>query len=225
VTYAVKEVFGTLQGEGSNAGRAAVFVRFAGCNLWNGRDNGRAAPACAQWCDTDFVGTDGQNGGRYSAGGLVDAVLREWTAKGNPFVVLTGGEPTLQVDEELKLAMQDIRAVVAIETNGTTMTDLGWIDHVCVSPKGDTTLLRTKGQELKLIHGQPEAGANPMKWQRAAEMGDLLFDRYFLQPMEPLPGPDHDEQWAENTALAVDYVRAHPFWQLSMQTHKFLGLD
>ena len=224
--YAVKEVFPTLQGEGTHAGRPAVFVRFAGCNLWSGRTDDRSGPACAQWCDTAFVGTDGENGGRYDADELTTLIDQLWRSGERPFVVLTGGEPTLQVDDALRNSLWEIDAVVAIETNGTTDTDLSWLDHVCVSPKGDTKVLRDHGQELKLIHGQPEAGAQPEVWEARAAAEESAFDRYYLQPMEPLqPGTiTHGTQWRERTQATIEYVRAHPFWRLSLQVHKLVNL-
>lgn len=225
MTYAVKEAFLTLQGEGTHTGRPAVFVRFAGCNLWSGKESGRDRPACAQWCDTEFVGTDGENGGRYDADGLTSVIDRLWPGHHDrPFVVMTGGEPTLQVDDALRVSLWEIDAEVAIETNGTTDTDLSWVDHVCVSPKGDTTVTRTQGHDLKLIFGQPERGADPDVWEAKARAEEIAFERYYLQPMEPLPGPRHDFTWETNVDHTIQFVQSHPFWRLSLQTHKMTGL-
>lgn len=225
MTYAVKEMFKTIQGEGINAGRAAVFVRFAGCNLWNGRESGRGAPACAQWCDTDFVGTDGEGGGRFgSVFDLRDAILRTWDSKEHPFVVFTGGEPTLQLDKSLVNMLTADGLDCAVETNGTTDSWLPPWWSVCVSPKGNNPLVRTQGAELKLIFGQPEEGAQPYVFETMASVGALTFKRYYLQPMEPLPGGDHDTTWKEAMAETAAYVQEHPFWRLSLQTHKWIGL-
>ncbi len=209
MSYAVKEIFLTLQGEGAHAGRAAVFCRFAGCNLWSGREADRADAAC-RFCDTDFVGTDGTFGGRYAtADELADAVATQWTAdKENRYVVLTGGEPLLQVDEELIAALHGRGFAIGVETNGTIKPPQG-LDWICVSPKAGAELVVRRGHELKLVY--PQAGIEP------ADFAKLPFERFSLQPMD---GPDV----AENTARAVDYCLRHPQWRLSLQTHKTLGI-
>lgn len=207
--YAVKEIFYTLQGEGANAGRAAVFCRFAGCNLWSGRNQDRDRADC-RFCDTDFVGTDGNGGGKFpDAGGLAAAVAGAW--QGGPhdrFVVLTGGEPALQVDTALIDALHAQNFSVAIETNGTLPLPPG-LDWICVSPKAGTALCQTTGDELKLVF--PQAGLAP------ETLLTLDFPRRFLSPMD---GP----ALAENTAAAVAYVKANPAWRLSVQTHKRIGI-
>jgi 7-carboxy-7-deazaguanine synthase (Cx14CxxC type) len=207
--YAVKEIFYTLQGEGANAGRAAVFCRFAGCNLWSGREADRAEAQCG-FCDTDFVGTDGTQGGSYaSAGALADAIEAEWGAdRAHRFVVLTGGEPLLQVDTALLDALHARGFQVAVETNGTIDAPRG-LDWICVSPKAGAELRIRSGNEIKLVY--PQAGAPPEAF------AGLAFDRFSLQPMD---GPE----LAANTARAVDYCLHHPQWRLSLQTHKTLGI-
>jgi 7-carboxy-7-deazaguanine synthase len=213
VTYLVKEVFATLQGEGGQAGMAAVFCRFARCNLWSGHEAQRAAAVC-RFCDTDFVGTDGPGGGRFAtADDLAAHVAATWAAPAEEtgdrrLVVCTGGEPLLQLDEALIHALHERGFTVAVETNGTLPAPPG-LDWVCVSPKAGTELAVTAGHELKLVY--PQAGAGPERYE------DLAFDRFFLQPMD---GPDRDA----NTAAAVAYCLAHPRWRLSLQTHKFIGI-
>ena len=213
MSYAVKEIFYTLQGEGAQAGRAAVFCRFAGCNLWSGRESDRATAVCT-FCDTDFVGTDGQNGGKFaSADALADAVAARWPggvagAAGRPYVVCTGGEPLLQLDDALVEAFHARGFEVAVETNGTQPAPAG-LDWICVSPKADAPLLLTAGDELKLVYPQPLA--------RPERFAGLAFDHFFLQPMD---GPDR----AANTDRAVAYCLGHPEWRLSLQTHKLLGI-
>jgi 7-carboxy-7-deazaguanine synthase len=209
VAYAVKEVFLTLQGEGANAGRTAVFCRFAGCNLWSGREADRATAQC-QFCDTDFVGTDGTRGGSYrSADVLADAIENEWgDGIGNRFVVLTGGEPLLQIDDALLHALHARAFSIAVETNGT-VDPPGGLDWLCVSPKAGTELRIRSGDELKLVYPQP--GAPPEAF------AGLAFERFSLQPMD---GPDV----AQNTARTVAYCLQHPQWRLSVQTHKTLGI-
>jgi 7-carboxy-7-deazaguanine synthase len=209
VSYSVKEVFLTLQGEGAHAGRRAVFCRFAGCNLWSGREADRHDAQC-RFCDTDFVGTDGTRGGRYSnAESLAAAIEEEWgPEKERRWAVLTGGEPLLQVDEALIDALHRRDFAIAVETNGTIDPPAG-LDWLCVSPKAGTELRVHAGQELKLVY--PQAGAPPENFTA------LAFERFSLQPMD---GPDV----AENTAKAVDYCLKHPAWQLSLQTHKTLGI-
>lgn len=207
--YAVKEIFYTLQGEGRNAGRAAVFCRFSGCNLWSGREADRERASC-RFCDTDFVGTNGIGGGRYTdASDLAKAIDAAWG--GGPdlrLVVLTGGEPLLQVDVALISALRARAFEIAVETNGTQPAPPG-IDWLCVSPKAGADLVLTKGDEIKLVY--PQQGAEP---ERYAEME---FDNFILQPMD---GPYR----AANTAAAVAYCLAHPAWRLGVQTHKDLGI-
>ncbi len=215
MTYRVKELFATLQGEGANTGRPAVFCRFAGCNLWSGREEHRAGAVC-RFCDTDFVGTDGPGGGRFaSAEDLARAVTAAWpgptgdrSEAGTPLVVCTGGEPLLQLDAAAVEALHRAGFVVAIETNGTLPVPEG-VDWVCVSPKAGTDLVVTAGDELKLVHPQP--GAEPERYEH------LDFDHLFLQPMD---GPDR----RANTDLAVAHCLAHPRWRLSVQTHKYVGI-
>jgi len=209
MAYAVKEVFKTLQGEGRNAGRAAVFCRFAGCNLWSGREADRADAVC-RFCDTDFVGTDGSGGGKFeTAQDLADAIAQEWgDGADNRLVVLTGGEPLLQVDEPLLECLHAEKFEVAIETNGTLAAPAG-IDWICVSPKAGAPLVQTRGDELKLVY--PQVGARPRDFEA------LDFAHFLLQPMD---GP----QIAENTAAAIDYCMSHPRWRLSVQIHKAIGI-
>ena len=209
MSYAVKEIFLTLQGEGAHAGRAAVFCRFAGCNLWSGREQDRASATC-KFCDTDFVGTDGTLGGRYaSADDLADAIASQWAGEhGYRYVVLTGGEPLLQVDADLIDALHARGFAIGLETNGTIEPPDG-VDWICVSPKAGAELVVRRGDELKLVY--PQAGAMP------AAFADLAFERFSLQPMD---GPDV----AANTERAVNYCIRHPQWRLSLQTHKTLGI-
>ena len=209
MSYAVKEIFLTLQGEGAHAGRAAVFCRFSGCNLWSGREEDRATATC-QFCDTDFVGTDGTLGGRYaSAADLADAIAAQWAGtRRNRYVVLTGGEPLLQVDPPFIDALHARGFEIGVETNGTIEPPDG-MDWICVSPKAGAELRVRSGQELKLIF--PQRGAAP------EDFADLRFERFSLQPMD---GPDI----AQNTVRAVEYCLQHPQWRLSLQTHKTLGI-
>ena len=210
MAYAVKELFYTLQGEGANTGRPAVFCRFAGCNLWTGREADRASAVC-RFCDTDFVGTDGPGGGKFSdAASLARAVASEWPgeAGGRPLVVCTGGEPLLQLDEPLLEAFHRERLEVAVETNGTVEPPPG-IDWLCVSPKAGAPLVVRGGDELKLVY--PQEGAEPSRFE------GLGFRHFFLQPMD---GPAREA----NTAAALRYCLAHPRWRLSLQTHKLLGI-
>ncbi|MGB3867720.1 MAG: 7-carboxy-7-deazaguanine synthase [Xanthobacteraceae bacterium] len=210
MSYAVKEIFLTLQGEGAHAGRAAVFCRLAGCNLWSGREEDRAGAVC-RFCDTDFVGLDGTLGGRYaSADSLADTIAAQWASAGDEmrYVVLTGGEPLLQVDEALVTALHARNFTIAVETNGTLDPPEG-IDWICVSPKAATDLRIRKGHELKLVYPQAE--------NRPEDFVHLAFERFSLQPMD---GPDI----ADNTARAIDYCLRHPQWRLSVQTHKTLGI-
>jgi len=209
VSYAVKEIFLTLQGEGAHAGRAAVFCRFSGCNLWSGREQDRASAVC-QFCDTDFVGTDGTLGGRYaSADELADMIAGQWTGEAtNRYVVLTGGEPMLQLDRALVDALHARGFAIGVETNGT-ITPPDGLDWICVSPKAGADLTVRKGHELKLVY--PQAEALPEAF------AGLAFERFSLQPMD---GPDVNE----NTARAIDYCLQHPQWRLSVQTHKTIGI-
>jgi len=209
VSYAVKEIFMTLQGEGAHAGRAAVFCRFSGCNLWSGREQDRSAAIC-QFCDTDFVGLDGTLGGRYAtASELADTIASQWTGgERGRYTILTGGEPLLQVDEDLVAALHARGFEIGIETNGTLAPPAG-IDWICVSPKAGAELVLRHGHELKLIY--PQDGAQP------ADFEGLAFDRFSLQPMD---GPNV----TANTARATEYCLTHPQWRLSLQTHKMIGM-
>jgi 7-carboxy-7-deazaguanine synthase len=207
--FVVKEIFKTLQGEGAQAGRAAVFCRFAGCNLWSGREAGRSTAVC-RFCDTDFVGSDGPGGGRFpTAASLADAIACAWGKDcDGRFVVFTGGEPLLQLDGELIDAVRGRGFFTAIETNGTLEAPAA-LDWICVSPKAGTSIRQTAGQELKLVF--PQAGVSPEQFER------LDFKNFFLQPMD---GPEV----ARNTALAIQYCLAHPKWRISLQTHKLMGI-
>ncbi|WP_337267435.1 7-carboxy-7-deazaguanine synthase [Oryzifoliimicrobium ureilyticus] len=209
MSYAVKELFKTLQGEGAQAGRAAVFCRFAGCNLWSGREEDRAKAVC-QFCDTDFIGTDGMGGGKFStAAVLARAIAETWGPETRRrYVVFTGGEPLLQLDEALVVAVHAEGFEIAIETNGTLTPPPG-IDWICVSPKAGAPLMLTDGNELKLVYPQP--ALMPEALPR------LSFDHYFLQPMD---GPDREA----NTAAITAYCLDHPQWRLSLQTHKLIGI-
>jgi 7-carboxy-7-deazaguanine synthase (Cx14CxxC type) len=209
MTYSVKEIFLTLQGEGGQAGRAAVFCRFAGCNLWSGREADRAGAVC-NFCDTDFIGVDGPGGGRFKTPlDLAHAVEACWPGGvRDRLVVCTGGEPLLQLDAPLIDAFHAKGFAIAVETNGTLPAPPG-LDWICVSPKADAPLAQRRGQELKLVFPQP--GVDPSRY-----LG-LDFERFFLQPMD---GPDREAA----TGAAVAYCLAHPPWRLSVQTHKYLGL-
>ena len=209
MSYSVKEIFLTLQGEGGQAGRPAVFCRFAGCNLWSGRERDRARAVC-NFCDTDFVGMDGPGGGRFaSAEALADAVEGAWRGGAHDrLVVLTGGEPLLQLDAALIAALHARGFSLALETNGTLPAPAG-VDWICVSPKADAPVVQTRGQELKLVFPQP--GVDPARFE------ELQFERFLLQPMD---GPDR----LANTEAAIAYCLAHPRWRLSVQTHKYLGI-
>ncbi len=214
--YAVKELFRTLQGEGANTGRVAVFCRFTGCNLWSGREADRdsGTGGCARWCDTDFVGTDGEGGGKFAtADALADAAWATWghspSSDHKPLLVCTGGEPLLQLDEELTAAFKARGFEVAIETNGTKPVPSG-VDWVCVSPKAGSELLVTRGDELKLV--VPQEGFDP------SDFASLEFRHRFLQPKD---GPDASEA----LKLALSYCLEHPEWRLGLQTHKFIGIS
>jgi 7-carboxy-7-deazaguanine synthase len=221
LTYTVKEIFYTLQGEGLNAGRPAVFCRFSGCNLWTGRESDRWSAVCT-FCDTDFLGV-GPDGGKFTdAESLVDAVAERWPSwtgtdtseappdGATPFVVCTGGEPLLQLDDEAIGALHARGFQVAVETNGTQEAPEG-IDHICVSPKANAPLVLRRGHELKLVYPQVEASAQPERFE------DLDFAHFFLQPMD---GPDRQQ----NTERALAYCLANPKWRLSIQTHKLVGI-
>lgn len=209
MTYAVKEIFYTLQGEGANAGRPAVFCRFAGCNLWSGREGDRSAAVCS-FCDTDFVGVDGPGGGKFGdAATLAAAVAAAWgPGADHRLVICTGGEPLLQLDAGLVDALHGHGFAVGVETNGTQVPPPG-LDWICVSPKADAPLALTAGNELKLVFPQPLA--------MPERFAGLAFDHFFLQPMD---GPDA----AANTQGAIAYCLANPRWRLGLQTHKVLGL-
>jgi 7-carboxy-7-deazaguanine synthase (Cx14CxxC type) len=210
MSYAVKEIFYTLQGEGANSGRPAVFCRFAGCNLWTGREEDRGEAVC-QFCDTDFLGMDGPGGGRFTTPeDLANAIAGTWPEDilHRRFVVCTGGEPLLQLDAPLLEALHRLGFEVAVETNGTQPLVPG-IDWVCISPKAGAPLIAHAGDELKLVF--PQAGADPSQFE------NLRFTHFFLQPMD---GPDREV----NTAAALRYCLTHPRWRLSLQTHKLLGI-
>ena len=214
MTYTVREIYYTLQGEGARTGRSAVFLRFAGCNLWSGREQHRAEAVC-RFCDTEFVGTDGPGGGKFeTATELADAVAKAWPvsdAHRERYVVCTGGEPLLQLDSAAVEALHDAGFEVGVETNGTIEAPPG-IDWLCVSPKGRAPLEQRTGDELKLVYPQPEDEAQPARFE------SLEFDNFYLQPLD-------DEHRDDNTRAAIDYCLSHPRWHLSLQTHKILGID
>ena len=210
MSYSVKEIFYTLQGEGANAGRPAVFCRFAGCNLWSGREEDRSTAVC-KFCDTDFVGTDGTQGGKYrTAEDLTDCIESQWPSpeRKRRFVVLTGGEPMLQIDDALVSSLHARGFEIAVETNGTIKAVAG-IDWVCVSPKAGSEIVVTCGQELKLVY--PQLNALPDRFKH------LAFENFYLQPMD---GPDR----LANSKAAIAYCQQNPQWNLSTQTHKMLGI-
>jgi len=210
MSYSVKEIYYTLQGEGAQTGRAAVFLRFAGCNLWTGLERDRAKATC-QFCDTDFAGTDGPGGGVFKdAEALAHAVQDKWpaAARGKRYVVCTGGEPLLQLDTPLIDALHRLGFEIGVETNGTQEPPPG-LDWICVSPKANAELVLKRGNELKLIY--PQDGAAPERY------ADLSFDHFFLQPMD-------SPQREANTRAATEYCLAHPQWRLSLQTHKLIGI-
>lgn len=211
MTYAVKEIFYTLQGEGMRAGRAAVFCRFAGCNLWSGREEDRADAVC-KFCDTQFVGTDGEGGGKFErADDLARAIAARWpqdNGGAKRYVVFTGGEPLLQLDEALIIAVHAAGFEIAIETNGTLRAPEG-VDWICVSPKAGAALKQKRGNELKLVY--PQVGAEPERFE------DLAFDHFLLQPM-------WGDKTADNMRAAARYCMEHPRWRLSVQTHKWIGI-
>lgn len=207
--YSIKEIFYSIQGEGYYSGRPAVFCRFAGCNLWSGKEEDRATALCS-FCDTDFVGADGTDSGAYATAGLlVQKILQHWPQSSeHPFVVCTGGEPLLQMDAELIAALHEAGFEIAVETNGTIAAPAG-IDWICVSPKAGVRLVQASGHELKLVY--PQAGAEPGKYAK------LNFRHFFLQPMD---GADREEAVMQ----ALKYVLAHPQWRISLQLHKILGV-
>lgn len=214
MTYSVKEIYYTLQGEGAHSGRPAVFLRFAGCNLWSGREEHRAQASC-RFCDTQFVGVDGPGGGKFeSAEALAAAVRSHWPASevdGRPYVVCTGGEPLLQLDSQAIGALHAAGLEVGVESNGTIVAPPG-IDWLCISPKANAQLVQDSGDELKLVYPQVEKSAQPALFE------GLAFDHFYLQPMDSDDGP-------ENTRRTIDYCLRHPLWKLSLQTHKYLGID
>lgn len=208
MTYSVKEIFLTLQGEGAQAGRRAVFMRFSGCNLWTGREQDRATAIC-QFCDTDFVGTDGEGGGKFATPeALAQAVSATWGERDRRYVVITGGEPMLQLDEALVAALHAEGFEIGVESNGTLPATPG-IDWLCISPKAGSEVVQRSGNELKLVWPQPGSD-----WQA---MQDWAFDHHLIQPMDSIAR-------AENLQAAIDFVMANPRWRLSLQTHKALGL-
>jgi 7-carboxy-7-deazaguanine synthase (Cx14CxxC type) len=214
MTYSVKESFYTLQGEGAQTGRAAVFLRFAGCNLWSGLERDRASAVC-QFCDTDFIGTDGENGGKYRTPEELAALVASiWkanaTTAGKPYVVCTGGEPLLQLDPPLIAALHSAGFEIAVETNGTVAAPEG-IDWICVSPKANAALVLKKGNELKLVYPQNEPEAQPERFT------ELDFQHFFLQPKD-------NSEAARNVQAAAEYCLKNPQWRLSLQTHKLTGL-
>lgn len=214
MTYSVKEMYYTLQGEGAHTGRPAVFLRFAGCNLWSGREKDRAEATC-KFCDTEFVGTDGPGGGKFeTASDLASAVAAIWPGQGagsRPYVVCTGGEPLLQLDEPAIDALHAAGFEVGVESNGTIAAPAG-IDWLCVSPKANAPLVQQSGNELKLVYPQMESAARPENFEA------LHFEHFFLQPL-------HDENIDEHTRASIEYCLAHPHWKLSLQTHKIIGID
>lgn len=213
MTYSVKEIYYTLQGEGAHTGRPAVFLRFAGCNLWSGREEHRAEAMC-RFCDTEFVGTDGPGGGKFeTAADLANAVQQAWPAGAGdsaPFIVCTGGEPLLQLDRKLIVALHAAGFEIGVESNGTLEAPAG-IDWLCVSPKGSAPVVQNSGQELKLVYPQVEAEAQPGNFE------GMHFEHFFLQPLD-------SPELEENTRRAVQYCLDHPRWKLSLQTHKVLGI-
>jgi 7-carboxy-7-deazaguanine synthase len=206
--YKIKEMFYTLQGEGFHSGRPAVFCRFTGCNLWSGREEDRSDAVC-WFCDTDFVGTDGKNGGKYSAKELAQKIVSLYNDKANPFVVITGGEPALQLDQELVDTLHSYNIEIAIETNGTKPLPNN-IDWICVSPKEGAEIVIKSGNELKLVY--PQSNNIPSDFE------SLPFDHFFLQPRD-------DHQQSKHIQSSIEYCLEHPQWKLSLQTHKILGID
>lgn len=214
MTYSVKEIYYTLQGEGAQTGRPSVLLRFAGCNLWSGREQHRSEAVC-RFCDTEFVGTDGPGGGKFeSPGELAQAVVTKWPTDGwtkRPYVVCTGGEPLLQLDAEAIGALHEAGFEIGVESNGTILAPPG-IDWLCVSPKGRAPVTQCSGDELKLVYPQQEPEAQPDCF------ATLAFDHFYLQPL-------YDDAVEANTRAALDYCLQHPQWKLSLQTHKIIGID
>ena len=207
--YAIKEMFYTLQGEGFHAGKAAVFCRFSGCNLWSGLEKSRSSAAC-RFCDTDFVGVDGTHGGRYEADEVVKTILKVWNGTGTPMVVFTGGEPLLQLDEALIQACKSHGIYIAVETNGTKEVPSG-IDWVCVSPKPRSTLVVKEASELKLVYPQPEAEMHPTRFD------EFKAEHWYLQPL-------YDDNILEHRSAVIEYCLKRPKWRLSIQMQKVLGV-
>jgi len=214
MTYSAREIYYTLQGEGAQTGRPAVFLRFTGCNLWSGREQHRNEAIC-RFCDTEFVGTDGPGGGKFeSATELAAAVAEAWPDSGtdaNPYVVCTGGEPLLQLDEQAVAALHSLGFEVGVESNGTIVAPPG-VDWLCISPKGSADVVQRSGHELKLVYPQVEDQAQPDQFE------SLEFEHFFLQPLD-------NDDLTENTRRAIDYCLHNPRWKLSIQTHKILGID
>lgn len=207
--YIVKEIFYTLQGEGYNAGKAAVFCRFSGCNLWNGKEKNRENAICS-FCDTDFVGTNGALGGKYTLVNLVDKITKLWpSTKKDKFIVFTGGEPLLQLDKLLIKEIKDNNFKIAIETNGTILPPPG-IDWVCVSPKAKSKFILKKANEIKLVY--PQENLDPRKFE------ELEFDHFYIQPL-------YNKKLKENNKKAIDFVLKNPSWKLSIQSHKYIGVQ
>ena len=206
--YSIKEIYKTIQGEGAQSGQSAVFVRFSGCNLWSGKEKHRDDAIC-KFCDTDFVGTDGVNGGKYSIETLITKIKELWDSEEEAYVVFTGGEPMLQLDQKLISACKEVNFITAIETNGTIKIDFD-IDWICVSPKAGSELLVNKGNELKVVYPQDEFDLKSFE--------TLSFDHFFLQPMD-------SEDKINNTENAIKFCLKNPKWKLSIQQHKILGID
>lgn len=213
MSYSVREMYYTLQGEGAQTGRPAVFLRFAGCNLWSGREQDRAAAIC-KFCDTEFIGTAGPGGGKFASAAVLAAAVRSFwphaAERHQPFVVCTGGEPLLQLDRDAVEALHQRGFAVSIESNGTLPAPAG-VDWICISPKADAPVVQTSGNELKLVYPQEEHGAQPRRFE------NFDFDHFFLQPLD-------NERKEDNTRAAVAYCLEHPQWKLSLQTHKILGI-
>ena len=207
--YTIKEIYYTLQGEGYHTGRPAIFIRFSGCNLWSGQEKDRKKAIC-NWCDTDFLGTNGTNGGKYSAKNIKKKILNLWplNVESLPYVILTGGEPLLQIDDKLVRNIHEAGFEIGLETNGTLNPPDG-IDWICVSPKANTDLILLKGNELKVVY--PQSGINPRIYEK------LQFEHFFIQPMD---GTDQQK----TTKKSKDFVMKNPVWKLSIQTHKILGI-
>jgi len=206
--YSIKEIYKTIQGEGAQSGQSAVFVRFSGCNLWSGKEKHRDNAIC-KFCDTDFVGTDGVNGGKYSIETLITKIQELWDSEEEAYVVFTGGEPMLQLDQKLITACKEVNFITAIETNGTIKIDFD-IDWICVSPKAGSELLVNKGNELKVVYPQDEFDLKSFE--------TLSFDHFFLQPMD-------SKDKINNTENAIKFCLKNPKWKLSIQQHKILGID